>query len=302
MFRKRLVVLAVALVSTMALLAGCAGSGSKAGTVTIGSKDFTESIVLGELLAQLIEGNTDLKVERKLNLGGTKVNFDGIKAGQLDMYVDYDGTAWGAHLGNTDPVTDPTTLFDVVNKDLSEQFKIRFTEPFGFNNTYALAMPRAIAEEHNIKTYTDLAAHADKFVFGTTSEFMGREVDGFNPMSDTYGFTFKDVKSMTAGLRYKAVEQGEIQVMDAYATDGNLKAFDMVILEDDKKFFPPYYGAPLVRIATLEKYPELEPLLNKLGNTMNDEIMQELNYRVAVEEETVEAVASDWLKSMNLIN
>lgn len=233
----------------------------------------------------------------------SKVYAGGVKAVDgLNLDVEYDGTAWGAHLGNKDPVTDPTTLFDVVNKDLSEQFKIRFTEPFGFNNTYALAMPRVIAEEHNIKTHSDLAAHADKFVFGTTSEFMGRDVDGFNPLSDAYGFKFKDVKQMTDGLRYRAIEQKEIEVMDAYATDGTLKAFDMVILVDDKSFFPPYYGAPLVRMATLEKHPELEPLLNKLGNTLTDEIMQELNYRVAVGEEAVEAVATDWLRSMNLIN
>jgi glycine betaine/choline ABC-type transport system substrate-binding protein len=290
----------VALVMVMAVLAGC-GKGSKAGAVTIGSKDFTESILLGELVAQLIEGNSSMKVTRKLNLGGTKVNFDGLKSGDLDMYVDYDGTAYGIHLGHTEPITNPDAIFDQVKRETEEKFKLTWSAPFGFNNTYALAMPRALAEQYGIKTYSDLAAHSGKFVFGTTNEFMGRAADGYDPMVAKYGFKFKDVKTMTAGLRYPAIEQNEIQVMDAYATDGKLKEFDMVILEDDKKFFPPYNGAVLVRMETLEKNPGLLDVLNKLGGTMTDEIMQELNYRVEVKEEAVEAVAKDFLTSKGLV-
>ncbi|MDF2626753.1 MAG: glycine betaine/carnitine/choline transporter substrate-binding protein [Symbiobacteriaceae bacterium] len=297
---RRLAMIMVALVMVMAVLAGC-GKGSKAGAVTIGSKDFTESILLGELVAQLIEGNSSMKVTRKLNLGGTKVNFDGLKSGDLDMYVDYDGTAYGIHLGHTEPITNPDAIFDQVKRETEEKFKLTWSAPFGFNNTYALAMPRALAEQYGIKTYSDLAAHSGKFVFGTTNEFMGRAADGYDPMVAKYGFKFKDVKTMTAGLRYPAIEQNEIQVMDAYATDGKLKEFDMVILEDDKKFFPPYNGAVLVRMETLEKNPGLLDVLNKLGGTMTDEIMQELNYRVEVKEEAVEAVAKDFLTSKGLV-
>jgi osmoprotectant transport system substrate-binding protein len=300
MICKRIAMMSIALVTTLSLVAGC-GGGAKSGKVVIGSKDFTENIILGEMIAQLIEQNTDIKVERKLNLGGTKVNFDGLKSGNLDLYVDYDGTAWGAHLGHTEPVHDPATLFDAANKELSDQFKIKFTRPFGFNNTYALAVPEKVAEQYSIKTYSDLAKHAGELVFGTTSEFLGREADGFNPLSKVYGFKFKDVKSMTAGLRYRAVEQGDIQVMDAYATDGNLKAFDMQLLQDDKHFFPPYNGAPLVRLETLEQNKGLEELLNKLGGTMTDEVMQELNYRVAVKNESEAKVSTEFLKSKGLI-
>jgi osmoprotectant transport system substrate-binding protein len=300
MSKKRLAMVMVALVTVLAVLTGC-GKGSKAGQVTVGSKDFTESILLGEIVAQLIEGNSDIKVTRKLNLGGTKVNFDGVKGGDLDMYVDYDGTAYGIHLGHTEPITDPTKIFDQVKKETEEKFKLTWSQPFGFNNTYALAMPRKLAEQYNIKTYTDLAAHSDKFVFGTTNEFMGRKADGYDPMVEKYGFKFKDVKTMTAGLRYPAIAQNEIQVMDAYATDGKLKEFDMVILEDDKKFFPPYNGAVLVRMDTLEKNPGLLDVLNKLGGAMSDEIMQELNYRVEVKEEAVEAVAKDFLTTKGLV-
>lgn len=301
MLRKRFMVVSVALVALLALVAGCGGAGSKAGKVTIGSKDFSENILLGEMAAQLIEGNTDIKVERKLNLGGTKVNFDGLKSGDLDMYVDYDGTAYSVHLGHKEPITDPAKVFDQVKQEFEEKFKLTWTKPFGFNNTYALAMPRKLADQYNIKTYSDLARHSDKLVFGTTNEFMGRTVDGYDPLVKTYGYKFKDVKKMTAGLRYKAIEQNEIQVMDAYATDGKLKEFDMVILEDDKKFFPPYNGAVVVRMDTLEKNPGLLDVLNKLGGTLNDQVMQELNYRVEVKGDAVEAVAKDFLTAKGLV-
>lgn len=305
MFRNRMLYAATALVLSLSLLAGCGGSksGGSGGEkkVTIGSKDFTENILLGEMVAQLIENNTDIKVERKLNLGGTSVNFDGLKQGSLDMYPDYDGTAYGIHLKHTEPITDATKVYDQVKGELEEKFKITMLKPFGFNNTYALAMPAAIAEENNIKTYTDLAAVSDKFVFGTTNEFMGRAADGYNPMVAAYGFKFKDVKTMQTGLRYRAIESGDVHVMDAYATDGKLKEFNMKVLVDDKNFFPPYNGAMFVRMDTLEKYPELADLINKLGGKLSDEDMQELNYLVDVEEQAVDKVAKDYLTKQGFI-
>lgn len=300
MLRTRFAMLTVGLITTLALLAGCGGGASK-GKVTIGSKDFSESILLGEMVAQLIEGNSDIKVERKLNLGGTKVNFDGLKAGDLDMYAEYDGTAYGVHLEHTEPITDASKVFGQVKQEFESKFKLTWSKPFGFNNTYALAIPRNLAEQYAIKTYSDLAKHSDKFVFGTTNEFMGRKADGYEPLVAAYGFKFKDVKKMTAGLRYKAIQQNDIQVMDAYATDGKLKEFDLVTLQDDKKFFPPYNGAVVVRMDTLEKNPGLADVLDKLGGAMNDQVMQELNYRVEVKEEAVEAVAKDFLTSKGLV-
>ena len=305
MLRNRLILSVVALMSVLALVAGCGSSGaSRDNTITVGSKDFTENIVLGEMVAQMVEAHTDLKVERKLNLGGTKVNFDGIRSKNrdLDIYVEYDGTGYGVHLKIEDPITDPDAVYDLVKGRFEQEFKLTWSQPFGFNNTYALAMPRKVAEQYNIKTYTDLTAHSDKFVFGTTNEFMGRAADGFNPLVATYGFKFKDVKTMQTGLRYLAIEKGEVQVMDAYATDGKLKEFDMVVLEDDKKFFPPYNGAAIVRMDTLEKHPEVMVAINKLAGMLDDETMQEINYRIDVKTESVQAVAKDFLKSKGLIN
>lgn len=312
MIRNRITYAATALLLSLSLLAGCGGAkksdGPAAGgsepatkTVTIGSKDFTENIVLGEMVAQLIEKNSEIKVERKLNLGGTKVNFDGVKNGDLDMYPDYDGTGYGVHLKHEEPITDPSKVYDQVKKEFEEQFSLTWSKPFGFNNTYALAMPRKIAEEHNIVTYSDLAKVSDKFVFGTTNEFMGRAADGYNPLVKTYGFKFKDVKTMQTGLRYKAVENGDIQVMDAYATDGKLKEFDMKLLVDDKQFFPPYNGAMIVRMDTVKKYPELMGIIDELAGKLSDEKMQELNFRVDVQGESVDKVATDFLTKEGLI-
>lgn len=296
---KRFLALTVALATSLTLLAGCGGAPS--GKVTIGSKDFTENIVLGEIVAQMIEGNTPIKVERKLNLGGTSVNFQGLKNHDLDMYVDYDGTGYSVHLGHKEAITEPDKVYDLVKQEFEQKWQLTWTKPFGFNNTYALAMPRKLAEQYGIKTYSDLAKHADQFVFGTTNEFMGRKADGFDPLSKTYGFHFKDVKTMSAGLRYKAVQQGDIQVMDAYATDGKLKEFDMQLLQDDKHFFPPYHGAVVVRQDTLQANPGLLDVLNRLGGTLDDQTMQELNYRVDVKGESVESVAKDFLKSKGLV-
>lgn len=301
MFRNRFALVAVTLVAVVALVAGCSGSTAGPKKVVVGSKDFTENILMGEMVAQLIEGNTDIKVERKLNLGGTKVNFDGIRNGDLDMYLDYDGTAYSVHLKIKDPITDPDAVYPRVKQEFEDKFDLTWSKPLGFNNTYAIAMPRKLAEQYQIKTISDLAKYPSQFVFGTTNEFMGRTVDGFYPFTKTYGIKFKDVKKMEAGLRYNAIKKDAIQVMDAYATDGKLKEFDMMILKDDKKFFPPYNAAYVIRMDTLKKYPGLLDVVNKLSGQLNDQTMQELNWRVDAKGETVEAVAKDFLKSKGLL-
>lgn len=291
---------AFAAVSLVAMSAA-GGAGPREGVVTIGSKDFTESILLSEMVAQTIEARTDIRVVRKLNLGGTKVNFDGLRSGSLDMYPEYDGTAYAIHLGHTEPVTDPAAVYDQVRREFEEKFGLTWSEPFGFNNTYALAMPEDLAAQYGIRTASDLAPHSPRFVFGTTNEFMGRAVDGYQPMVETYGYQFKSVSTMTAGLRYTAIQSGEIHVMDAYATDGKLRAFGLVILEDDKRFFPPYNGGMIIRQDTVAKNPGLMEAVNLLAGTLSDEAMRELNYRVEVLGESVQEVARDFLRSQGIV-
>jgi osmoprotectant transport system permease protein len=297
--RQRVLVGATALVFLLSFFGG--QGGARGNAVVIGSKDFTESILLGEVVAQLIEGSSEVRVVRKLNLGGTKVNFDGMRGGSLDMYAEYDGTGYGIHLGHTEPITDPGAVFDQVKREFEQKFHMTWSKPFGFNNTYALAMLQDVAARGGIKTASDLAKHAPRFVFGTTNEFMGRKADGFDPMVQTYGYRFKDVKTMTAGLRYKAIAENQIQVMDAYATDGKLKEFGLVILPDDKRFFPPYKGAMVVRQETLKRFPQLMGIIDRLAGTITDDLMREMNYRVEVKGETVETVAREFLRAKGLV-
>lgn len=290
------------LVTLLAVLAsGCTGAKGGADTVVVGSKDFTENLIMGEMLARLLEAKTDLNIQRRLNLGGTDVNFRALDKGDLDLYVEYDGTAYAFHLDIDDPIDDPASVFDDVNRQMQERLDMKFTEPFGFNNTYTLALPRALAEEHGLRTYSELAEISDRFVLGVEHEFLNREHDGYPGMRDAYDFRFKDVLPMETGLKYRAIEQDEVQVINAFSTDGKLPAFDLVVLEDDKDFFPPYKAAPLVRLDTLEKHPEIEEVLNSLGGQISDEEMQRMNFLVDEEGRSEGDVAREFLESKGLI-
>lgn len=295
---RKLALLLVVAMSAL-IIAGCGGSGG--GKVVVGSKNFTENLILGEMLAQLIEAKTELQVERKLNLGGTDVCFDGVKNGDLDLYVDYDGTAYAFHLGIEDPITDPTAVYDMVNARLESDLKMKFTKPFGFNNTYTLALPKELAEQHNVKSYSDLAGVDDQLTFGVEHEFLNREQDGYPGLQKVYGLDFKQVLPMETGLKYRAIADRKVDVINAFSTDGKLKAFDLAILEDDEHFFPPYNAAPLVRLDTLEKHPELEEVLNLLAGQISDAEMQEMNYLVDEEGKSEVEVAKDFLTKKGLL-
>ncbi|WP_258359948.1 glycine betaine ABC transporter substrate-binding protein [Moorella sulfitireducens] len=292
----------IALITSLALLlfaaAGCGGTGAK-GTVVVGSKDFTENIILGEMMAQLIEAHTDLKVERKLNLGGTLVNFNALKKGELDLYADYTGTGLVAIL-KMDVINDPQEAYDTVQKEYNEQFKLKWLKPFGFNNTYALAVPEEVAERHNLQKISDLKSVAGEMVFGAEQEFFNRP-DGYDGLIAAYGLNFKSARQMETGLKYEAIGNKMVDVIDAFSTDGQLITYNLKILEDDKHFFPPYFAAPLVRMDTLEKYPQLEEVLNKLAGQLDDDEMRQLNYQVDEEKKEVAQVARDFLLKKGLI-
>lgn len=297
--RKLVTMVLVALLVVFA--ASCGGGKGGQGSVTVGSKNFTESIILGELLAQLLEAKTDLNIERRLNLGGTDVNFRALRNGDLDVYVEYDGTAYAFHLDMDEPLADPTTAFEEVNALLQQRLDLQFTEPLGFNNTYALAMSEDLVSEYGLRTYSDLAEVSDQFVFGVEHEFLNREHDGYPGLRDAYGFRFKDVVAMETGLKYRAIQQDEVQLINAFSTDGKLPAFNLVVLEDDKNFFPPYNAAPIARLETLEQHPELEDVLNTLGGKISDAEMQHMNFLVDEEGRSEADVAREFLQEKGLI-
>lgn len=293
-FKRKLAPL-LALLLLVPALSACAGKEK----IVVGSKDFTENKILAEMMAQLIESKTDLAVERKLNMGGTFVCFEAIKKGEIDLYPEYTGTALTAQLKL--PVeADPDKVYETVSEEFEKQFQITWLEPLGLNNTYALAMPRKLADENGIDSISDLAEKSPQFIFGSDHEFFNRE-DGYDGLVKAYGLKFKGTSKMNISLKYQAIGQGKMEVTDAFATDGQIKALDLKILKDDKNFFPPYYAAPIVRDDTLKKYPELKDVLNSLGGKIDDETMRDLNYQVDNEKKSVESVAESFLKENGLI-
>ncbi len=284
---------------TASLLMVFSVSGLAQGTVTIGSKDFGENIVLGEMMAQLIEAKTDLRVNRKLNMGGTFVNFEAIKKGDIDIYPEYTGTGLTAQL-KMDVISDPDEAYRVVSEEFQNQFGITWLAPFGFNNTYTLAVTDAVYQQYGVETYSDLAKISENLVFGAEHEFFNRQ-DGFDGLVETYGMAFKgEPKKMNVSLKYQAIGNGDMDVTDAFSTDGPIRQYNLKVLVDDKGFFPPYYAAPIIRAGTLEKYPELTDVLNSLAGLIDDAAMTELNYKIDVEGQDVETVAADFLKEKGL--
>ncbi|MFA6772966.1 MAG: glycine betaine ABC transporter substrate-binding protein [Sphaerochaeta sp.] len=291
----------ITIVLTLALAAilfftGCAKNDS----ITIGSKDFGENIVIAEMLSQLVETHTDLKVNRKLNLGGTFVNFNAIKNNQIDLYPEYTGTGLTAHL-KMDVVNDPDESYRIVSEEFVKQWDIVWLEPFGFNNTYTLAVTPEVYEKYGVETYSDLIPYAGELVFGAEHEFFDRQ-DGFDGLVEMYGLNFKgEPMKLNASLKYQAIGRGDMDVTDAFATDGPIKQYSLKILEDDLGFFPPYHAAPIVRKEVLDKHPELKSVLNMLAGKLDDATMTELNYLVDVEGKAVEQVAKEFLTSLNLV-
>lgn len=267
--------------------------------IRIGTKNYTESRLMGELLSVYIENNTGLKTEIS-ELGGTLPTFKAIQSKNIDMYVEYTGTAYTTILKKTGDIPSSQEVYDTVKKEYNEQFGLTWLNPLGFNNTYTLSVKKEIADKYNLKTFSDLAKYSDKFVLGATAEILERP-DGFPGLKELYNLNFKDIKSLDPGLRYNAIEDNAVQVIDAFSTDGKLQELGLVVLKDDKDYFPPYYAVPLVNNKTLEENSEIKPLLKKLKNILNDEEMQKLNYRADVKKEDLNSIATDFLKSKNLI-
>lgn len=271
----------------------------KSDTIVIGSKNFNEQLILGNMLATLIEKNTDIKVERKLNLGGTSIAFDALKAGELDMYVEYTGTGLVNIMGQPS-INDPDKAYDAVSDYFNKNYGITWLKPLGFNNTYTLAVRKDTAQKYKLESFSDLAKVASQLTLGCTIEFSNRE-DGYLGLNKMYNMNFKDVSPVDGGLRYTSLNSNKTDVIDAFSTDGLLKAFDLKVLKDDKNFFPPYYAAPIINNKTLEKHPELKDLINKLAGKLDDEKMRELNYKVDKLNENPATVANDFLIENGLI-
>ena len=275
-------------------LAGCGGSD----TIVIGSKDFTEQDILGNMIYLYLKKNTDLKYEYK-NEMSSNVLFEAIKKGSVDIYTDYTGTVYANYLQHTDVKT-ADEVYEISKREIKEQFKIDMLDTLGFNNTYTLSVRKDTASEYNLKTYSDLAAVSGELIFGGTFEILNRP-DGIPGLKTKYNMNFKEEKGLDSTLRYQALNEKKVDVIDAFSTDGLLKKYDLVVLTDDKQFFPPYYAVPLVRDDLITNHPEIETLLLKLKNILDDDTMRELNYKVDVEQQEASVIAEDFLTEKGLI-
>jgi osmoprotectant transport system permease protein len=270
--------LAVGLIA--AALAGIWFSRSgPASSIVIGSKNFTEQVILGELLAQAIERDTTLTVERRLNLGGTLVCDAAVKRGDIDLYVEYTGTALTALFNDNLPGASAAAVFDRVRTRYAEQ-GLTLMPSLGFNNTFAILVRRDAAAQHGLSRISDLPSVAGSWRAGFGYEFLERP-DGFTGLAHTYGLRFRDApRVMDLNLIYRAVAAGEIDVTAGDATSGLIESLGLTVLADDKEYFPPYDAAPVVRTATLLRHPELDAGLRWLSGRITAADMRRMNHEV----------------------
>ena len=273
----------VALVVVM----GCGGEDP----VVVVSKNFTEQDILGEIVAQELEAR-GVPVERRLHLGGTFVCHTALVEGEADVYVEYTGTAYTAIL-EMPPISDPDSVLLAVESEYAERWDLAWGPPLGFENTFALVVRATDAESLGLGTISDLVRVARALTAGFGPEFMARE-DGYPGLSRTYGLEFGEVRQLELGLMYRALEEGEIDVAVANSTDGQIAGLDLVVLRDDRRYFPPYQAAPVIRRETLERVPAAWEAILGLEGVLDDEAMRELNYRVAVGGEDAAAVVREW--------
>jgi osmoprotectant transport system substrate-binding protein len=297
---RRLLVFPLLALLTAGILIACTGGSNTANApIKVGSKDFTEAFIIGEMYALSLE-KAGFQVERKLNLGGTPVAQAALESGEIDLYPEYTGTGLLTILKET-AISDPQQVYDKVSAGYKEKYNLVWLEPAPMNNTQALAMTQEKAQQFGIKTMSDLAAKADQLVMVGPPEFEVRE-DGLPGIKKEYGnFELKEYKAVDAGLRYKALTDGEADVTVAFGTDGEIAAFDLVVLQDDKQLFPPYQVAPVVRQQTLETHPGVSEALNALAPKLTDATMQKLNYEVSGNKREPAEVAKEFLTQEGLL-
>ena len=276
----------------MTQVAGCGGSETDR-TIVVGSKNFTEQVILGELLAQQIEARTDLRVARKLNLGGTFICHQALMAGQIGAYVEYTGTALTAIL-QLPPSSDSETMFRTVQEAYRTRFRLEWLPPLGFNNTFAIIIRGDEASWLGVKTISQLAAHAPRWRAAFGYEFLERP-DGFPGLSRSYGLRFAEApRVMDLALTYQALADRKVDVIAGDSTNGLITKLGLFVLTDDKRYFPSYHAAPVMSGAVLARFPELREAVSALAGAITDEEMRRLNYLVDGERRAVKDVVKEF--------
>ncbi|WP_430785735.1 ABC transporter permease/substrate-binding protein [Virgibacillus flavescens] len=290
-----LMVIAILVVTTPFMI-----NGGKKADLVIGAKLGTEPSILINMYKLLIEEETNLDVKLEPGLGKTAFVFSALENGSIDMYPEFTGTAIVTHLGEKAVSNDPKEVYQQAEEGMLKEYDMALLEPMKFNNTYAVATTKELAEKHGLKSIGDLNKVENEFTAGFTLEFKDR-YDGYVGMKEVYGVNFAEVVTMEPGIRQEALTNGEVDVIDAYATSSSMIELDLVTLDDPKNLFPPYQGAPLLRQETLMKYPELEEILNQLGGLITDDEMRQMNYKVDYKGKAPETVARNYLLEQGLL-
>ena len=284
------------LILILMCLLGCS---TRQPNIVIGSKNFTEQTVLGEILAQHIENKTGLKVERHFYLAGTYICQQSLLAGRIDMYVEYTGTALTAVLKQP-PSGLSQEVFQRVHDEYQRRFSLEVAQPLGFNNSFALVIRGEDAQRLHLRTLSDAEKYVPNWRLGVGYEFLERP-DGFAGLAKAYNFHFAESpRVMDLGLLYRALTTRQVDMIVGSATDGLIQAHGLVVLEDDKHYFPPYDAVPVVREQTLKRYPEVRAALTGLAGRITAEDMQRLNYAVDGQHRDPKQLVSEFLKEKHL--
>jgi glycine betaine/choline ABC-type transport system substrate-binding protein len=294
--RSRLLVLF--LLAGILSLVSC--SPSRSDRVVIGSKNFTESLILSELMAQQIEAHTNLKVERRFYLAGTYICQQAILAGRIDIYPEYTGTALTAIL-KQQSTSDKQDVYQRVKNEYERQFGLTLGPPLGFNDTFAMEIRGEDAKRLNISTLSQVATFAPRWRAGFGYEFMERP-DGYRGLAATYGLHFAEPpRVMDLGLLARALKDRQIDLAAGNTTDGLIPAMDFFVLKDDRHYFPPYEAVPVMRQQTIQQHPEVAQALAELAGKISDQEMQRLNYSVDGQHRDAKDVVHEFLVHKNLV-
>jgi osmoprotectant transport system substrate-binding protein len=279
------------LVALALMLSGCM---PKSSGLAVGSKNFTEQLVLGELLAQYLGRFTPLPIDKRFYLAGTYICHQALLAGRIDMYVEYSGTALVAILKEK-PVSDHAAVFNTVKDLYSRRFGLEVLPSLGFDNTFAMVMRGSDARRLRLKTLSDAAAVSSQLRLGVGYEFVERP-DGYKGLAAKYGLKFAEApRVMDLGLLYRALQNNQVDIVAGSNTDGLIAALDLVVLEDDQHYFPPYDAVPIVRRKTLQRNPEIATALQRLSGRVSADDMRRMNYAVDGEKKDAAAVVKDFL-------
>ena len=281
-----------------AVVTGCTARPSN--PVKIGSKNFTEELLVGEMYALLLE-DRGIPVQRRLNLGDTLVNHTALTKGEIDLYPEYTGTGYQAVLGIEDGEKDPARVYQKAAEQYKAKWNLVWLDPAPMNDTNAIACSPQAAEEHGLKTLSDLSQAAPEIRFVGVADTEQRP-DGLAGLRKLYGgFQFKSYNILDPGLKYKAITDGQADCAIAFSTDGQIASYKLALMVDDKGLWPPYQIAPVVRAETLQRYPYVRDALNKLAPLITTDAISDLNWRVDGDKQEYTAVARQFLQEKGLI-